>query len=843
MKPFSPRPGLSWRLFHSTILEAIPYIGLTFLILTTLVFVQQLGRYSQVVLSFQASTEATLTFLLSMLPGIIVITLPVALVLGTVITCSRQSADNELTVAQACGINQRALGLPFLALGMVGTLLSIYLTAEVAPSALRQLKALRSRIMLQEATLQIKPHLFVTTFPNILLYVQDVDVRTGDWLGVFILQQDEKNGQTRVVTAERGRLRINSQTRLSLEAELLHGISYETSGTLTGMESKKSPAGVAGVAEGVIQTVQSGPAPRQEDVEAASEFQKASIKLTNRMADEAVEIPGGLAEMTLAQLDRQSRIGNVAERLKARVEWHKRLAFPFACLTLTYITFLVALRGRRFSTRPRTVVAILFVALAYYLILVAGQNMAASGTLPPWIGVWLSNLLLGGYILLATVSNRKLNRILPEAFADPVLTWLPGRRQSLKPAGPASDIALQRKFGWECGFFRQHTIQRQPAFYEKQLKSIRFSIINLINYLIISEIAKYFLLALLALVITSITFTLFDLIPAISRSDATAAYAASYLAYLSPQLAYYVSPFAIMVAILAGCSVLARSNQFVVLSAAGQGRNRIALAILAAVLFLGVGLWLLSEIVLPLTNREQDLRYHRIKNKQLEQTTIAFGRKWVFGMNQTIYSFQRIEADHTLINVAAYRLSAGQGLLERSTFFNRAIQVDGTAWQILEGHTEAIRPNLTIERRQIGGRSPVEQIVIEDGPAIFKRTANESTKMSSDELRDYIARLAEIGVTSVEMELDLQKRFAFPFSCLTLGILSIPFATTRRARRSSPIVSVAIGVAVSLVLWLLMTVFEAAGKQASLPVTVAIWGPQVLFLAIGVFLNARESRM
>ena len=144
---------VSWRLLWSTVAEAIPYIGLTFLILTTLVFVQQVGRYSQVILSFQASSEATLTFLLSLLPGIVVITLPVALVLGTVITCSRQSTDNELTVAQACGIDQRVIGLPFLALGLAGTLLSIYLTTDVAPRSLRQLKALRSRILLQEATL------------------------------------------------------------------------------------------------------------------------------------------------------------------------------------------------------------------------------------------------------------------------------------------------------------------------------------------------------------------------------------------------------------------------------------------------------------------------------------------------------------------------------------------------------------------------------------------------------------------------------------------------------------------------------------------------------------------
>jgi lipopolysaccharide export LptBFGC system permease protein LptF len=39
---------------------------------------------------------------------------------------------------------------------------------------------------------------------------------------------------------------------------------------------------------------------------------------------------------------------------------------------------------------------------------------------------------------------------------------------------------------------------------------------------------------------------------------------------------------------------------------------------------------------------------------------------------------------------------------------------------------------------------------------------------------------------------------------------------------------------------LLMTLFEAAGKQSNLPVSVAVWGPQILFLAVGLYLNFRQ---
>ena len=790
----------SWRLCRATIGEAVPYIGLTFLILTTLVFIQQLGRYTQVVLSFQASAEATTAFMLSLLPGIVVITLPVSLVLGTVITCSRQSADNELTVAQACGVDQRMLGLPFLLLGLAGTLITLYLTTEVAPSSLRQLKALRSRILLQEATLQIKPHLFITTFPNLLLYVQDVDERTGDWLGVFILQQERDGGGTRVVTAQRGRLRLANEavatsSPYSIEAELFQGVSYESTNPLL---DSRSP----GVNLGGGLPVRGPDDPGTLDVATASDFQRASIRLVDRSDQERTveggfETPGALSEMTLAQLGRQAlRAVNPLDRRRAQVEWHKRLAFPFACLTLTCITFLVALRGKRFSTRPRTVVAILFVALAFYLLL-ARTNKG-------WIA-------LPGESFVEFVSHRfgRLSR------------WMVriSKRDDQEEVDPSS----------------------------VRFKSVRFSLINLINYLIVSEILKYFLLALLALIVTSITFTLFDLIPALSKSSMSAGYALGYLLYLTPQFGYYVAPFATMVAILAGCSVLARSNQFVVLSAAGLGRNRIASTIVGTAVLLAILLWAMSDYLLPVTNREQDLRYHRIKNKQLEQTTIAFGRKWVFGRNNTIYSYQRIESDNSLLNATVYRLSGDRRLLESSVFFNRAEQTGEREWRVIKGRLEMIRPDLTIARASIGddsaGARDDFKLTIEDGAGLFKRTVNQSTKMSSGDLQSYITQLRAVGIDSTELDIDLHKRLAFPFSCLTLAVLAIPFATTRRARRSSPILSVTIGVAISLLLWLLMTVFESAGKQSSLPVAVSVWGPQILFLAIGVFLNAREARM
>ncbi len=806
-----------WRLFYSIMKEGLPFILLTFLILTTLVFVQQVGKYSTIVLSFQTSGRVTLQFMLSLIPGIVIITLPVALLLGTVITCSRLSSDSELIAAQSLGISKLSLALPFLFFGLLGTIATGYMSADIAPRSLKLLKGLRAKILLDEANNRVKPHVFITAFPNVLFYVEDIDRKTGEWLGVFILQQDEERGTNRILSAERGQLRLTSEPNVSLEAELRNGLSFAF-----------TPNDLAKAQKGDATSLPAVTVPAQD----TSVFEKLSIKLTQReilTAEEEAELEkqaasGPLNEMTTGEVSRIARSAVKPEdRLRARVEWHRRFSFPFACLTLTIISFIVSMRGKKFSTRPRTVVLIMFIAMAFYLVLIAGQNMANAGTVPAWLGVWFSNIALSAYAVKTFVTDKKL-------FELPSMPDF--------PAGERMKGVSARVADWPRRMVTAKAAPDQTVPVKTQTRSVRFSLVNLINYLIVTEIAKYYLLALFALVITSIIFTMFDLIPALSKSDSTIGYAAGYLGYLSPQLAYFVSPFAMLVAILTGCSVLARSNQLVALQAAGQSPNRVTGGILIVACSLAMGLWLTSNYMLPHTNREQDIRYHRIKNRQLEQITIAFGKKWVYGKNNIIYSFQRIDSDNTLYNGSMYHLSTGTGTLVKAAHFGKATQTGPSDWTAADGWADVINSDFTVQRMPLGSQA----LRIDDGAGIFKRTVNESSKMSADDLSDYISQLGEIGIATEELRLDLSKRLAFPFSCLTLALLSVPFATAKRTRRVSPLISVATGVGISLVFWLLMTVFEAAGKQSSLPIYLSVWGPQLIFLAIGMYLNLKYRR-
>jgi LPS export ABC transporter permease LptG len=703
-----------------------------------------------------------------------------------------------LTALQSLGVSQITLAKPFLALGLVGTLITCYLSVQVAPAALRTLKSLRSQILLQEANTRIKPHTFITSFPNLLLYVQSIDPQSRDWLGVFLMQNDPATGSSRLLTAERGQFRIESGQSLTLESQLFNGVSLEYDG-----QYQRS-----------LNLEQSPPSSQSTGV-----FTKLTVKLMdNRATLPTGKEAGSLAEMSLNDISKLAVEAKTdKEKRQARAEIHKRFAFPFACLTLTAMTFLLAIQGKRFSTRPRTVVVILFLAMGFYLFLVLGQNLALSGVAPVWLGVWFSNFIYGAFILKSFISSR------------PPLARVLALLSSPSPAGGA-------------GFpGKSHALdtQRQPSVSQPS-RGVRVISLNLINYLLVSEITKYFLLALLALALTSTIFTLFDLIPSMIKNATPLLYAASYLAYLAPQLAYYVAPFSLLVALLMSFSVLSRSNQLVVIAGAGQSRVRIVAAVLVTSLALSLILWAVSNYLLPHTNREQDARYNVIKGRQVEQTTIAFGRKWVFGRDNSIYSYQRIDPDNGLVNTSIYRLGNTNGLLQSVTHFSKAISMDSTTWKAQNGWMEIINPDSTVERRAI--QQP-ELINISDGVGLFRRTTNESSKMSAWELREHISQLKSLGVSTLELQIDLKKRVAFPFSCLVLAILAIPFITVKQARRAGPLASISISVGIGLVFWLLATLFEAAGKQENLPVGIAVWGPHILFGAVGLYLNFVRHRL
>ena len=125
--------------------------------------------------------------------------------------------------------------------------------------------------------------------------------------------------------------------------------------------------------------------------------------------------PGGPAvksesEMTLTELLHPPASFSAKQVLAGRLEFHSRLALPFACLVFMIIAMPLGIQNRR-SGKAAGFSLSIGVILLYYVALSAFKGFGEKGTLPPFVACWAPNFLflaMGAYLFKKTASEQPL---------------------------------------------------------------------------------------------------------------------------------------------------------------------------------------------------------------------------------------------------------------------------------------------------------------------------------------------------------------------------------------------------------------------------------------------------
>ena len=96
--------------------------------------------------------------------------------------------------------------------------------------------------------------------------------------------------------------------------------------------------------------------------------------------------------MSLTELVEIIREGGPRYDLSLSLELHRRMALPFSCLLLGLVGAPLGAMFRQ-SGRMAGITVGLGVFLAYYITLSAGKGLGENGLIPPFLAVWLPNLL------------------------------------------------------------------------------------------------------------------------------------------------------------------------------------------------------------------------------------------------------------------------------------------------------------------------------------------------------------------------------------------------------------------------------------------------------------------
>jgi LPS export ABC transporter permease LptF/LPS export ABC transporter permease LptG len=824
--------------------EVVPYVALTFVLLTTIIFWHQSSRFFELLVVYSRwglPMKVLGRLVAALIPGIVVFTLPISLLIGILVGMGRLSGDSEIVAMGASGISRLQVLKPMIALALFVAGAMLYLTFYVWPQAIHRLKDLKSNqsVLFQGLKTQIKPRVFEESIPHKLLYVEDIDRASGVWHNVFLVDLADQD-HPKIMTASSGSLSQDERSE-NPELHLEQGSSHEISKAAANDADKQ-----AGLAD------KDKERKKPTDSYTVTTFGDVTIGMEVSQENEAEIIglntdQGNVTEMDWPRLiSYPARESHAAEYLNWLAEVHQRVAFPAACIVFAILAVGFGISHVR-TGRSFGLILGLAITIIFYLLALSGRHAAVSGKVPVWLGIWLANLVLGGLglfilwvqrrpgadALSAIGSLRHMLRRPDKGESDPeelqesiALAAAPaladGHRIASGRGGPgrvqAVDIAGAKKH-------RTHSVI--GGF----LRDLRQH--QLIDRMVLSDLTRNFVFILAGFSALFQIITVFQLLDAITRNNIEFSVVASYLLFLMPMVISYMAPLAALVSVMVTFGLLEKTSQVIVLKASGISIYRLAAPALAASFLLSAVVFLNGDYVLPFTNRRQDNLYHRIRSGQEPaQTFFQTDHKWIFGGETRVYNYAHFNpVENTFANFTVLDLSKQPYGIASRIFARRATwEPDSSTWLLQDGW----------ERRFDGSTSGVQEsfkrrrVQLREHPEYFKKDSRESSMLTLAELRANIRDLARSGFDVLDLKIDLYRKIASPMTCVVMMIVGLPFAFS--VGKKGALYGVTIGIAIGLIYFGLFSLSEQMGRYELLPPLLAAWAPNIMFGAGGLYL-------
>lgn len=764
------------RLIERYVAAAIlPYFWLTLTLLTTVLLLQQANRFAETLGSGAFSFWSSLEVTAGILPGVLIFTVPMSALMGVAIGISRMASDSELIACQSSGVGRGRFLLTVSVFGGLLTVLSLILGLELSPRSLRLIKSAALQAIAHKLESPVDLREFNLSLPGKVIYVRDGDKEGGEWRRIFInWQEPGKGGTLRLITARSGRIDSSTtgQSELVLRDAVVTTISEQSASS--NQEIISEHAQTLRIKDGQLNT-----------------NRNAAI---DRIENKQLEVD----EMRWGELvHRAAADDNPKEKIKASLALHRRLALGISPLIFAVLGALIGLRNRR-GGRALGMLISMGAMLAYYLVALAGEQLARIELLSPAIGPWVgTSAAIMAILLLLTplrvrsplVRRSKVSHDLNLYKLD--VPFLPDRNQGAPPLNV---------FG------------------------------GLIDRTILRQLLKSFVLALLTLLAVFYIFTLFELLRFIDPGRKNLAIFAEYLVYLMPFAFLALVPMSVLVAVLITYALTARASEAVAWWASGQSSYRLAAPGIFFATLIGAGVWLTQEKVMPQANVRQETLRARIRGGMTKNISPT-GRYWLAApFSSRIYSYDYGKAETHLQNPAVYDFD------QEGVHLIRILMGTEGKWDA-QDDLQIINP-VVFDLKANTQLLATGQEVIKDSLSFqqFKPLFNRPSQISSSELSDYIrnlrAREDNSGVNALETA--LQRKWSEPFVPVVMSLIAIPLGIGfgKRSAVSALASSVIIGVS----LWGINSSFFQLGTNGIIPPLIAGWAPTLVYATAGIYL-------
>ncbi len=322
------------------------------------------------------------------LPSLLAMTVPMAVMVASLMAFGRLSSDNEITALKSAGVSLYRIVWPVLVVGLVMAVGMYFFIDRVVPASNLRFKDLMLSIGMKRPDLELKERVFIQDFPGYELYIEKMDDRTGEMRNVTIFQMEGGRLKSTIV-AERGRVasrNVRGLVVLELYDGEMHEVTPENPEMYRRLRFDKQTVNLEFDSE-LVRTASAAKGDREMT---AAEMRAAVSKLAEGIAMTRAEA----ATTFIEEKYRQQQM-ELLERRKDEylVEIYKKTAIPFACAALVLVGAPMGVIIRRGGKGAGFSFSIGFFLL-YYIMLLAGEAFGDRGMMPPFLAMWLPNILL-----------------------------------------------------------------------------------------------------------------------------------------------------------------------------------------------------------------------------------------------------------------------------------------------------------------------------------------------------------------------------------------------------------------------------------------------------------------
>jgi lipopolysaccharide export system permease protein len=373
--------------------EILPVFFIGLMTFTIILLMDKILKLIELVVNRGGSLSDVLMLFLFISPSFLIITIPVAVLLGTLLTFGRLSSDSEITAFKASGMSLYQLFFPIFVFALAAFLLTSFLVFYGLPWGNRGFKATLYRLVQSKADIEIKERVFNDAFSGLVVYVDRVPLQGNHMEGILIYDQREK-GKSNTILAKEGFIVNNPES------------------------------------QEIILRLRTGDIHRFEPE--AHTFQK----ITFGTYDLKLELAKTFAAIEKKLKDWEMSIDDIRKKMEEikrtggdttpyEIELHKRYAIPFTCFVFALIGVPLGIQPHR-SGRSYGFILSIFILIAYYVSLTASEILAARKIIPAFAAGWIPNLLFSGlgiYLLVKTASESPFKPIVWLTEALNFIQW------------------------------------------------------------------------------------------------------------------------------------------------------------------------------------------------------------------------------------------------------------------------------------------------------------------------------------------------------------------------------------------------------------------------------------